>query len=581
MDEVVPGRFLIDPPTLENLGFRWYIRGDSNRNASVTVSYRPEGGETWKQALPMLRVQHEVANRDYGPYRTGNLFAGSVLFLEPASKYEVRFVMHDPDGGSPPAKVVRVATRSAPRACEDGKKLHVYPKGHRGKRAAGAIVGLRTAFDQAGAGDVLLLHEGIYRGPFTFARSGRPGRPIVLRGGIDGEAILEGPDHRSDLVNVESADYLHFEDLTLRRAKTAIRGGRKNGPGPVGLVVRRCKILDVITGLFTSSENAADWYVADNVITGINPTWYPRPRKTYMSPAHTGVNVYGRGHVVCHNRIRRFSDSLAIANYGPPPEDLEKHCVAIDFYNNDLSFAQDDCLETDYGCHNIRVYRNRGYNAHTGLSVQPSYGGPIYLIRNELYGITALTFKLHNYCTGMEVYHNTVCSARTGFQSFNRWQNGHFRNNLILGGKDFTEPSGRVRKAYALDTGTSTPYTTLDYDGYRRNGPGELIQWYDGRRQAKYLSLSDFARATGHEQHGLMVDYDVFKKARPPDFGVTCEPGRYDLRLRPGSAAVDAGCLLPNVNDDYAGAAPDLGCYELGAVVPKYGPRAKAALTDP
>ncbi len=247
--------------------------------------------------------------------------------------------------------------------------------------------------------------------------------------------------------------------------------------------------------------------------------------------------------------------------------------MAIDFYNNDLSFAQDDCLETDYGCHNIRVYRNRGYNAHTGLSVQPSYGGPIYLIRNELYGITALTFKLHNYCTGMEVYHNTVCCARTGFQSFNRWQNGHFRNNLILGGKGFDGPGGRVRKAYALDTGTITPYSSLDYNGYRRNGPGELIRWYDGRRQAGYATLADFTQATGHERHGVMVDYDVFRKAGPPEVGVTCEPGQYDLRLVPGSAAVDRGCRLPNVNDGHAGAAPDLGCYELGSALPRYGPR--------
>ncbi|MHC4316225.1 MAG: hypothetical protein ACYSW3_27595, partial [Planctomycetota bacterium] len=29
-DEIVPKRFIIDPPTIENLGFRWYIEGDNN-----------------------------------------------------------------------------------------------------------------------------------------------------------------------------------------------------------------------------------------------------------------------------------------------------------------------------------------------------------------------------------------------------------------------------------------------------------------------------------------------------------------------------------------------------------------------
>jgi hypothetical protein len=42
-DAVRPGEFLADPPTLENLGFRWYIEGDDNRNASVEIAYRKKG----------------------------------------------------------------------------------------------------------------------------------------------------------------------------------------------------------------------------------------------------------------------------------------------------------------------------------------------------------------------------------------------------------------------------------------------------------------------------------------------------------------------------------------------------------
>ena len=40
---VSPGEFIIDPPTLINLGFEWMIEGDDNRNAAVAVSYRKEG----------------------------------------------------------------------------------------------------------------------------------------------------------------------------------------------------------------------------------------------------------------------------------------------------------------------------------------------------------------------------------------------------------------------------------------------------------------------------------------------------------------------------------------------------------
>ena len=37
---VAAGEFVIDPPTLINLGFEWFIDGDANRNAVVEVSYR-------------------------------------------------------------------------------------------------------------------------------------------------------------------------------------------------------------------------------------------------------------------------------------------------------------------------------------------------------------------------------------------------------------------------------------------------------------------------------------------------------------------------------------------------------------
>jgi hypothetical protein len=47
----------------------------------------------------------------------------------------------------------------------------------------------------------------------------------------------------------------------------------------------------------------------------------------------------------------------------------------------------------------------------------------------------------------------------------------------------------------------------------------------------------------------------------------------YDFRLRPGSAAIDRGVAIPNVNDGFTGKAPDLGALENGQPIPHYGPR--------
>ena len=561
-DQVVPGELVIDPPTFENLGFRWFIEGDDNRNASVSVSYREREASLWKTALPMLRVHHDVANKDYEPYRTGNLFAGSVLFLKAGTNYDVRFLMKDPDGEIVQTEGRTIATSSVPGDSGHGRTLHVYPRDFKGERIADSVLGLMNAYGEARGGDIVLLHSGVYKAPFVLRRSGDKGNPIVFRGEKEGQAFLEGPDRETYILDIREADHLAFENLTFRKGLMAINAGKRNGPGTSGLIVRGCRIEDVIYGIYTTSEQADSWLISDNVITGINPTWYPRPQKTYMSPAHTGVNLYGRGHVVRYNRISRFSDALAIANFGPPMKDVRMHCVAIDFHNNDLSFAQDDGIEADYGCHNVRVYRNRISNAHTGLSAQPFYGGPCYFIRNEMYAITSLPLKLHNYCTGLEIYHNTCVSARQGFQSFHKWQNGLLFNNLFLGGA-----------RYAMETGSITPYTRLDHNGYRQNESVRFLKWFDGSTWGRYPSVEAFYRATGHEKHGIRVDYDIFVNARQPVEGKTYIPGDAGLQLKKGAPAVDAGKMLPNVNDVFTGKAPDLGCYEQGTPLPHYGPR--------
>ena len=117
-NKVRPGEFIIDHPTLINLGFEWLIQGDDNRNAEVAVSYRKRGETQWKLGLPLLRLQGERIYQNQGVFDvvSPNMFAGSILDLEPDTEYEARFVMSDPDGvvganGTTATKTVTVRTR--------------------------------------------------------------------------------------------------------------------------------------------------------------------------------------------------------------------------------------------------------------------------------------------------------------------------------------------------------------------------------------------------------------------------------------------------------------------------------------
>ena len=62
-------------------------------------------------------------------------------------------------------------------------------------------------------------------------------------------------------------------------------------------------------------------------------------------------------------------------------------------------------------------------------------------------------------------------------------------------------------------------------------------------------------------------------KLRSTGSGAAPEREPADLRLRPGTAAVDAGQSIYNVNYGFVGKAPDLGAYELGSPMTHYGPR--------
>ncbi|HEY8255899.1 MAG TPA: hypothetical protein VIG39_14715, partial [Rhizomicrobium sp.] len=152
---VTAGEFLVDAPTLINLGFEWVITGDDNRNARVAVSYRKKGDARWKPAMPLMRLQHERIY--WGNKKTDdhifnvmvpNMFAGSILDLEPGTIYEARFVLTDPDGVKGQAThIATVKTRAEPRPAAGGRVFHVYPTDWKGPKEPNSYVGLNCGYN--------------------------------------------------------------------------------------------------------------------------------------------------------------------------------------------------------------------------------------------------------------------------------------------------------------------------------------------------------------------------------------------------------------------------------------------------
>src|SRR6188768_3507542 len=80
------GAVIVEPPTTGALGVEWRIEGDTNRNASVALAWQRAGETTWREGLPLLRLQSEAVQQGASfHYVAPNMFAGSVFGLEPGT----------------------------------------------------------------------------------------------------------------------------------------------------------------------------------------------------------------------------------------------------------------------------------------------------------------------------------------------------------------------------------------------------------------------------------------------------------------------------------------------------------------
>ena len=158
-DSVRPGRLDTDPPTLVGAGFQWWLTGDDNDNARLTVDYRRVGTDGWKPAPKPLYWPGKAVSGYHG-YEAfvARHFAGSMIDLREDTAYEVRLTLSDPDGVEGEAgRTFRIRTRRVPAPSADGREIEVF--------ADGSGPSLESALPDLQRGDTVLLHAGTYTPP--------------------------------------------------------------------------------------------------------------------------------------------------------------------------------------------------------------------------------------------------------------------------------------------------------------------------------------------------------------------------------------------------------------------------------
>lgn len=570
--QTTPGELIVENPTLINLGFEWRIEGDANRNASVTVSYRRVGDQGWTQGMPLLRLQGErIEQKDSWNLVVPNMFAGSILDLEPGTAYEARFQLTDLDGvrraSGGATRTVTVRTRPEPQPAKDGKVYHVYPKSFQGPRQVPYFDSIMCAYNYVcGAGDtsstgrprvrpgdVILVHAGeysfnydiygngagtpgvtVFEGTAHFTADGTPDRPIVIKGAGDGEVILDG-NGAYNLFNVKAADYNYFEGLTFRNTEIAIWAGTQFQSGSKGLTVKNSRFENVGMGVYTNYSGSSDFYIADNVfigrhdqhhVIGFQGAFWAKfatvdgQRFPPLNESYTAVRLYGPGHVVAYNYIAHFHDAVDIETYGnpdgssaidgpsyPPREYWDRRPVAIDIYNNYMTNFHDNAVEADGGLHNIRIMRNVMLNSASHPFCNQPVGG------GPVYWIRNIVYHAPDGSTRLSsgaagaIFYNNTILTETAAPPGGQAANVHWMNNLMLG--ENVDPE-------IFSVVTSTSYSSSDYNGFRPNPTAKVsFVWKapggDSARPTQFATLKDYAAASGQDQHSVLVDYDVFQ----------------------------------------------------------------------
>lgn len=509
-------------PTFHSIGICADFSGGLGDRTTGRVRYRPEGSSDWREGLDLV------------PCSTQRQLRGSLLELTPDTAYEIECRLFDPAVEADAPLVLHA--RTWPEDVPIGE-IRTLPAPE-----SGGMVKI----DAQGQPDGWILY--------------RPaaGNPASVDAGLNGEhallitnaayVLVEGFELRGgrrDAVRVEKSHHVRIRNCDV--AGWGDPGTAKDGLEHGRFVDASGRVINFQAGVRVCDGSAQ--VVVEHCFIhaprGTANSWgYGHP----SGPQGVILDRTGGNNVVRYNDLigsesHWWNDAIeSIANgevSGGPYRDT-------DIYGNVLAFSNDDGTELDGGQINVRYWHNWIDRALCGISCAPNRSGPSYVFRNLIAMLgeeresTGSAFKMGGGAAlspGMNIIaHNTIFGPGGGLRSVGYGRGSDrggyvaiSRNNLFAG------PGHQDVVNISND-----PRNDFDYDLTSRGG---------------------VRLATGGEKHAVTA---------APTFVAAAEG---DFRLAAGSAGIDQGCILPGLNDRFAGQAPDMGALETGQAGADFPPR--------
>lgn len=357
------------------------------------------------------------------------------------------------------------------------------------------------------AGDIVLIHPGIYNGGIVVSTSGRAAAPIVFRANGAG-VIVEGSGGTRDAFFITAADHVIVEGLTIRRANRA--GLRISFSDSV--FVRNCTFAD--NGRWGVFTDFSDYTLVENC-------------ETYGAVDEHGIY------------ISNSSDYPIIRN------NLIHHNHANGIHlNGDLSQGGDGIISHGLIESNI-IYEN-GVGGGSGINMD---GVTDTIVRNNLlYDNHASGISVYQIDGGSSSKNNRLLNNTIIVPADGRWAinipdlddtGNKIFNNILFSSHSFR---GSILIPTANLAGFESDYNIV-VDRFSIDGGNSTI------------NLTAW-KALGHDAHSFI--------ATPAQLFVN--PNAQDYRLKAGSPAIDAGITLTDVRKDLTGLSRPVGrAFDIGA----------------
>ncbi len=501
-----------------------------------SVRFRENGASVWRQGYPLV----------YDP--RDNEYRGSIVGLKPHTSYSVE---------------VTANNNSRELTCE-------------------------TKDDRFPIGKITYLEGGVHSQPLVITESGFAKGYHLITPAQDSKATID-VRNAEDYTCVIDANYVIIRGVELKNA--AIHGlliksqrhdvvidnchftfwGRIGGPRTYGneggsdsaiYAQRGSGSLTIQHSLIEHPRGASnDW-----------DTGHP------SGPQAISLIDSSGGNVIRYNEIRStedhgYNDAIGGgSNYsfeGSPNRDS-------DIYGNIIANVWDDAIESEGANMNVRIWNNYIEKTFQHIATACTSKGPLYIFRNvfgesrhthqdPLGGSMIKVGQRDEFGGGRKfVFHNTAIQPKGAFHVFS----GHVNPNTVTRNNIFDCP-GRLTSSREVET-------PCDFD---------------------YDLFTGMDRGSARERHGIGGSPSFIKSYAlefyPSSTTTTIKWGKVPMQQGDRTVTltdpvttvpnpvVDAGVVIPNFNDDYAGKAPDLGAFEVGRPPIRFGRRAMENIWAP